>query len=44
MPRKATVKVKSYTKKNRTKVKAHKRTPPDGICSNNLKPKNCKKK
>ena len=31
-------------KKDGTKVKSHKRTEPDGICSNNLKPRNCKHK
>lgn len=40
----ATVKVKPYRRDDGTKVKGHKRTPPDGICSNNLKPKSCKKK
>lgn len=44
MARTPTVKVKSYIKKDGTKVKSHKRTEPDGICSNNLKPKNCKYK
>lgn len=44
MPKKPTVKVKAYKKQDGTKVKAHKRTEPDGICSNNLKPKSCKKK
>jgi hypothetical protein len=39
----ATVKVKPYRRDDGTKVKGHKRTPPDGICSNNLKPKKCKK-
>lgn len=43
MVRTPTVKVKSYMKKDGTKVKAHERTEPDGICNNNLKPKNCKK-
>ena len=44
MARTPTVDVKGYRKKDGTKVKPHKRTPPDRICENNLKPKNCKKK
>lgn len=43
MARTPTVNVKGYKKEDGTKVKPHKRTPPDGICNNNLKPKNCKK-
>ncbi|OIO15926.1 MAG: hypothetical protein COT46_08140 [Sulfurimonas sp. CG08_land_8_20_14_0_20_36_33] len=39
----ASVKVKAYRRDDGTKVKGHKRTPPDGICTNNLKPKKCKK-
>lgn len=38
-----TIKVKAYFKKDGTHVKSHKRTLPDEICSNNLKPKICKK-
>lgn len=44
MARTPTVNVKTYIKKDGTKVKPHKRTPPDGICENNLKTKKCKKK
>lgn len=38
------IKVKSYTRKNGTIVKAHKRTLADHLCSNNLRPKKCRKK
>ena len=38
---KAIVKVKSYMRQG-IRVKSHKRTPPDNICSNNLRPKRCK--
>ena len=44
MARTPTVNVKTYIKKDRTKVEPHKRTPADGICENNLKTKKCKKK
>lgn len=40
---KATIRVKSYIR-NGKRIKAHKRTLPDEICSNNLKPKLCRKK
>ena len=43
MAKKATIKVKPYTR-NGKKVKGHKRTTPDGKCSNNLRPNVCKKK
>jgi hypothetical protein len=33
----------NMARKPTVKVKAHKRTQPDGICSNNLKPKKCSK-
>ena len=38
-----TIKVKTYTR-NGIKVKSHRRTLPDGICSNNIRKKKCMKK
>lgn len=43
MAKTPTINVQGYRKKDGTRVKPYKRTPPDGICENNLKPKKCKK-